>query len=252
MIMKQLYPGGYNQITAQATISTEVTMNPNNKGYYFEQLPREVFSTILTYAINGDSASCLCSFQFVNKHWNTFIGGSESSKAWKFVCKQKFSGLFQFNVCTREDYLSLLRRAQPAAWIIQRAMCRLQVSTKKLNFHPFMTWQDVINNIDPCCICGVRWNRYSFERCEVDSCPFRRFLHCGARHGHYQRKEFESDSRLYVCDPCGKKQPQMRMGICVLGLGLEYAACFHCVQLHACGHLVFCSDITDERVFSCT
>ena len=206
-------------------------MNPNNEGFSFEQLPREVFSTILTYAINGDSASCLCSFQFVNKHWNTFIGGSESSKAWKFVCKQKFSGLFQFNVCTREDYLSLLRRAQPAAWIIQRAMCRLQVATKYLNFFTDWTMQDVINDIDPCCICGVRWNRYSFERCEVDSCPFRRFLHCGARHGHYQRKEFESHSRLYVCEPCGKKQPQMAMGECGIEVEDMDTACFYCVQL---------------------
>ena len=74
-----------------STMSAEVTMNPNNEGYPFQKLPSEVFSAILTYAINGDSASSLCSFQFVNNHWNTFIGGSESSKAWKFVCKQKFS-----------------------------------------------------------------------------------------------------------------------------------------------------------------
>ena len=211
-----------------------MTMNPINEGYPFEQLPREVFSTILTYAINGDSASCLCSFQFVNKHWNTFIGGSESSKAWKFVCKQKFSGLFQFNACTREDYLSLLRDAQPAAWIIQRAMCRHQVATKKLNFFTAWTMQDFINVTDPCCICGVRWNRHSFERCQVDSCPFRRFLHRGARHGHYQRKEFEYHSRLYVCEPCGKKHTQMAMGECGRDVGYGErmcTACFYCVLL---------------------
>ena len=211
-------------------MSAEATMNPNNEGFSFEQLPREVFSTILTYAINGDPASCLCSFQFVNKHWNTFIGGSESSKAWKFVCKQKFSGLFQFNACTREDYLSLLRRAQPAAWIIQRAMCRLQVATYKFTFSAAQP--SIINYIDPCCICGVRWNRYSFGRCQVDSCPFRRFLYRGACHGHYKRKEFEYNCELYVCDPCGKKQPQMAMGKCDVGkYGRMCTACFYCVLL---------------------
>ena len=206
-------------------------MNPNNEGYHFQKLPSEVFSAILTYAINGQLASSLCSFQFVNKHWNTFIGGPESSKAWKFVCKQKFSGLFQFNACTREDYLSLLRNAQPAAWIIQRAMWWLTVATKFLIFFTHWTQYDVMKIIDPCCICSVRWNENSFDRCEVDSCPFRRFLHCCALHGHYQRKELEWHSRLYVCEPCGKKQPQMAMGKCPIGGEGIYTACFHCAQL---------------------
>ena len=229
-------------------MSTEVTTHPNNEGCPFQKLPNDVFSTILTYAINGDLASSLCSFQFVNTHWNTFIESPESSKAWKFVCKQKFSGLFQFNACTREDYISLLRDTQPSAWIIQRAMCRLTVAKIFLNFFTHWTRQDVIKITDPCCICGVRWNENSFDRCEVDSCPFRRFLHCGARHGHYQRKELEWHSRLYVCEPCGKKQPQMAMGKCPRGVEGMDTACFHCAQIKKVGKKRKISEVMERAL----
>ena len=84
----------------------------------FQALPKDVFSTILTYAINGNPAFYLCSFQLINKHWNDFVQG-DASEAWKFASQHKFSGYVKFNARTRKDYLPLLRDTHYAAWIIQ-------------------------------------------------------------------------------------------------------------------------------------
>ena len=127
--------------TGPSNTTNQNNVQGNNNISPFQELPNGVFSRILTFAINGNPALCLCSFQLINKHWNDFVQG-DASEAWNFVSKHKFSGLFKFNARTRKDYLSLLRETQDAAWIIKQAMCRFHVAKEKLDFFHYLATTD--------------------------------------------------------------------------------------------------------------
>jgi hypothetical protein len=153
---------------------------------------------------------------------NDFVQGQDALEAWNVACLQLGTKLTAPG--SRQVYMSLLMKAQCASWIIQRAMCRFMIAKKKLDLFTSWTPQMVLEGIDPCFICGVRWSKISFNRCEVDTCKFRRFLHNGARHGHYHRKDLYH-SRLFACLPCGNNVPDRGMGKC----GRD-TACFHCAM----------------------
>ena len=196
----------------------------NNNQSPFELLPNCVCGKILTYALDANPASCLCSFQLINRHMNDFVEGQYASEAWNIACRQLGTKLTAAG--SRQVYKSLLMKAQRASWIIQRAMFRYRIAKTTLDFLTSWTPHMVLKWINPCFICGVRWSENSFGGCEVDTCIFKGFLHNGARHGHYHVKDLH-DSRLHACLPCGKNVPERAMGKC----GRD-TACFHCVSLH--------------------
>jgi hypothetical protein len=86
--------------------------------------------------------------------------------------------------------------------------------------------QTVGESIDPCCICGQRWNWESSKRCEVVHCPFHQLLKNGGnQHKHYSGKDAYF-CRFFVCKPCGMEQSEKAMVI----TERDGTVCFVCAK----------------------
>jgi hypothetical protein len=139
-------------------------------------------------------------------------------------------------VCDHPSYGIINKYAKPsqiAAWIIQRAyrhrLCIRDMQDIKDGMRPFFDTSDpqmVEESIDPCCICGQRWNWEDSNRCEVVHCPFHQLLKNGGnRHKHYSGKDAHF-CRFFVCKPCGMEHTEKAMVV----TERDGTACFVCAK----------------------
>ena len=194
----------------------------------FNELNDGICSIIITYCVEGNIALKLVSLQRICHKWKALVQGKAANEAWTLECHQKFSGLF--NASTRDDYIHLEAKiAHHAAWIIQRAMGFYHRLHQIKNI--WLT-QTIMSGLDPRCICGVRWNENSFDRCQIDACPGRKMLQSCRVHNKYYGGKSLYCSRLFVCETCGSKHPDKAMKSINLGLNDDHrlTACIICVR----------------------
>ena len=176
-------------------------------------LSDDLCGNILSYAADGIIVSRLCELQLISHKWyNIVMSETCSSESWDMAFKQKFPGLFEGpRMHTRKDCMNLTFGYNHQAWVIQRAIGRFAHVNDRMNMLQSWTAQFCRESMDPCIICGVRWSKFSTERCEYSRCPFQQFLHeYGCNNKHYREKE-AYHTRLFVCKTCGMRHPDKAM-----------------------------------------
>ena len=178
--------------------------------FNMESLENDIIGKIFSYTF--EEYTDPNNMRKVNKQWKQVVDSSSSTVAWTFLRKKL--------------------KENDAARTLQRAMCRFTAAKKCPS--SWSSWL-IRSSIDPCSICGVRFNKISYDRCEVDGCTFSSLLISQVCSGHHRRKKEEDDpswSRYFVCVNCCNEHPEWAMSKVEVsrrnGTLRTETACFNC------------------------